>query len=100
MKYGLVYVASFVAFIIIDFIWLGIVTRNFYREQIGHLMAESVNWLPAIVFYLAFVVGILVFAVFPGLEANSIGKTLVLAALFGAISYATYDLSNFATLKN
>ena len=63
-------------------------------------MAPHPNWLAAIVFYLLFVVGIVVFVVVPGLKADSLKTTLLLAALFGLITYATYDLTNLATIKN
>ena len=63
-------------------------------------MASSPNWFVAIIFYLLFVVGILVFVVLPGLGANSLKTTLLRATLFGLITYATYDLTNLATLKD
>jgi uncharacterized membrane protein len=63
-------------------------------------MAPSANWPAALIFYLLFVVGILVFAVLPGLEAGSLKTTLLRAALLGLIAYATYDLTNLATLKD
>ena len=94
------YLATLVAFFAIDMVWLGLVARVFYRKHLGFLMAPGVNWLAAIVFYLLFIVGILVFVVLPGLEDDSLRKTLLKAALFGLITYATYDLTNLATLKD
>jgi uncharacterized membrane protein len=94
------YFATLVAFFAIDLIWLGVVARTFYRKHLGFIMAPSPNWLAAIPFYLLFVVGVLVFAVLPGLQANSIRSTVWRAALFGLIAYATYDLTNLATLKD
>jgi len=94
------YFATLVAFLAIDMLWLGLVARTFYRKYLGFLMAPSPNWPAAIIFYLLFVVGIVVFAVLPGLEANSLKETLLRAALFGLIAYATYDLTNLATVKD
>lgn len=94
------YLATLVAFFAIDMVWLGLVARTFYRKYLGFLMAPNPNWLAAIIFYLLFIVGILVFVVVPGLADNSLKTTLLRAALFGLITYATYDLTNLATLKN
>ena len=100
IKILLLYAFSLVVFLIIDLVWLGIISKNFYRTQLGQLMSPKVNWLAAIIFYMLFIVGILVFAVLPGIEAGSLARTALLAALFGLVCYATYDLSNLATLKN
>lgn len=94
------YFATLVAFFAIDLVWLGLVARTFYRKYLGYLMAPNPNWLAAIIFYLLFIVGILVFVVVPGLADNSVKTTLLRAALFGLISYATYDLTNLATVKD
>lgn len=100
MKHILLYILTFIVFLGIDMIWLLVITKNFYSEEIGHLMAEKALLLPAFIFYLLFVIGVLVFAVIPGYEAQSISKTLMLSALFGLITYATYDLTNLATLRD
>ncbi len=94
------YLATLVAFFAIDMVWLGLVARTFYRKHLGFLMAPSPNWPAAVLFYLLFVGGILVFVVVPGLESGSLVTTLVRGALFGLITYATYDLTNLATLKD
>lgn len=87
------------AFLLIDMIWLGTVATTFYRSQIGFLLGP-VNWGAAVIFYLLYIVGIIVFAVHPALEADSLGKAILLGALFGFLAYATYDLTNLATLKD
>ncbi|HUN23475.1 MAG TPA: DUF2177 family protein [Anaerolineales bacterium] len=94
------YFATLLAFFAIDIVWLGLVANSFYRQQLGFIMASNPNWLAAIIFYLLFIVGILFFVVAPGLAENSLKATLIRAALFGLITYATYDLTNLATLKN
>jgi uncharacterized membrane protein len=98
-NFGKTYVSALVAFLAIDLIWLGIVARGFYRRQIGFLLADQVNWWAALGFYLLFVAGVLVFAVGPALEARSPRKALLLGGFFGLVAYATYDLTNLATLK-
>jgi len=100
MKYILLYILTFILFLAIDAVWLLLISKNLYSKEIGHLMAEKALLLPALIFYLLFVVGILVFAVIPGYEAKSIYKTLMLSALFGLMTYATYDLTNLATLRD
>ncbi len=100
IKYFKLYLVSLAAFLAIDMLWLGLVARLFYQQQLGFLMAPSVNWFAAAIFYLLFIVGILFFVVVPGLESNSLKATLLRAALFGLITYATYDLTNLATLKD
>jgi len=87
-------------FFAIDMVWLGLVAKNFYREQLGFLMAENVNWAAAIIFYLLFIAGLVVFVISPALAKGSWVHALALGALFGLITYATYDLTNLATIKN
>jgi uncharacterized membrane protein len=94
------YLATLIAFIAIDMVWLGLVARTFYRKQLGFLLSSNTNWVAAIIFYLLFIVGILVFVVIPGLEDNSLKTTILRAALFGLVTYATYDLTNLATVKD
>lgn len=91
---------TFIGFLAIDLVWLGLVARGFYRRQLAFLLSDQPNWLAAIVFYLLFVAGLLVFAVVPGLQAGSLRKALFLGAFFGLVAYATYDLTNLATIKN
>ncbi len=94
------YFITFAAFLAIDAVWLALVARTFYRRYLDWLMAANPNWIAALLFYLLFVVGILVFVVIPGVEEGSLRTTLLRAALFGLIAYATYDLTNLATVKD
>jgi uncharacterized membrane protein len=94
------YFATLIAFLAIDMVWLGVVARTVYQKYLGFLLTPTINWIAAVLFYLLFVLGILVFVVVPGLENNSLKVTLLRAALFGLITYATYDLTNLATVKN
>lgn len=87
-------------FFIIDMIWLVLVAKNFYQKQIGFLMRPDVNWIAAIVFYLLFIAGLIIFVIQPALEKNSWIYALLTGAFFGLVTYATYDLTNLATIKN
>ena len=98
--YVKLYLSTLVAFFAIDMLWLGLVARNMYSKYLGFLLSPKPNWMAAIIFYLLFIVGLIVFAVIPGLKAESLKTALLLAALFGLVTYATYDLTNLATLKN
>lgn len=93
------YAVALPTFLVIDLIWLGVVARSFYQGQMGHLMRAQVNWAAAIAFYLLFVAGIVVLAVWPALERESFGLALALGALLGLVTYAAYDLTNLATLE-
>jgi len=86
-------------FFIIDIIWLVLVARKFYNNQIGSLMRPDVNWYAAGIFYLVFLCGLVVFVVIPALEKHSLTHALLFGAFFGLVTYATYDLTNLATLK-
>jgi uncharacterized membrane protein len=94
------YLIALPIFLGIDIVWLTLISRNFYQKQLGHLMTANVNWLAAIIFYLVFIVGLVVFVIQPGLESKSIVKIILTGALFGLVTYATYDLTNLATLKD
>ncbi len=87
-------------FFAIDMVWLGLVAKNFYRAQIGTLMKTDINWAAAIIFYLIFIVGFVVFVIQPALEKGSWTHALLFGALFGLVSYATYDLTNLAVVKD
>lgn len=86
-------------FLVIDLVWLGVVARTFYRAQLGPLMREDINWTAAIIFYVLFVAGIVILAVWPAVERESFSRALGLGALLGLVAYAAYDLTNLATLQ-
>ncbi len=94
------YLLTAIVFLTIDMVWLGVLAKNFYQKQLGFLLAEKVNWAAAIIFYLLFIAGILYFCVFPALEKEKLSLAFLNGILFGLITYATYDLTNLATLKN
>jgi uncharacterized membrane protein len=98
-RYALLYLATIPVFFLIDLLWLGVVARGFYRSQLGSLVADQINWPVAILFYLLFIAGLLLFAVVPALDAGSWTRALLFGAAFGFFAYATYDLTNLATLR-
>jgi len=98
-KTMVLYALTVPVFFAVDMIWLGLVARTFYRRHIGHLMSDTVNWPAALVFYFAFIAGILIFCVLPAFEKGSIGRAVLYGVLFGLFTYATYDLTNLATLR-
>lgn len=94
------YALTLPIFFAIDMIWLGLVAKNFYAKQLGFLMKPDINWGAAILFYLLFIAGLVVFVITPALEKQSWQQAILLGALFGLVSYATYDLTNLATVKD
>ena len=94
------FLATVVAFIVIDGVWLGLVARTFYRRHLGYLMAEKPNWAAAGTFYLLYAIGLTVFVVIPASDAGSVLEGLWRGALFGLVAYATYDLTNHATVRD
>jgi uncharacterized membrane protein len=94
----ILYGMSVPIFFIVDMVWLGLVARGFYQSKLGHLLGE-VNWVAAIVFYLVFLLGLTFFATLPAVTASRASHAVLYGALFGFFTYATYDLTNLATLK-
>ena len=87
-------------FFAVDMTWFGIVAKNFYRAQIGTLLKGDVNWAAAIIFYLIFIAGLVVFVISPAMEKGSWIHALLFGALFGLVCYATFDLTNLAVAKH
>lgn len=94
------YAIALPIFFATDMLWLGILAKNFYKNQIGFLMKPDINWTAAIIFYLLFMVGLVLFVIAPAVEKGEWAHALLFGALFGLITYATYDLTNLATLKD
>lgn len=100
MKWLLYYGIALVVFMVIDLIWLGFIAKDLYSKYLGYLMADKVNWIAAVIFYLIFIGGILYFVLYPSLLDKNLTNLIIRAALFGFITYATYDLTNLATIKD
>jgi len=99
-KSVLLYLATFGVFFIIDLVWLLVMNSRFYKIQLAGLMSEKVKWLPAILFYLLFIVGVLLLVVLPAVDHGTWLSALLLGGLLGMLCYGTYDLTNLASIKN
>ena len=94
------YISTLVAFLALDGIWLGLLMGGTYKSALGPLMLDSPRLVPAVLFYAGYVVGIIVFAINPGIEAQQWQRTALLGALLGLMAYGAYDMTNLATLKD
>lgn len=94
--YGVGVVTCFAA----DLVWLGIVAKGFYQRQIGHLVRADVQWVPAVLFYLIYVAALVVFVAGPAVERQSVGRAIGYGAFFGLATYAAFDLTGLALLKD
>jgi uncharacterized membrane protein len=99
MRIPLLYGLCTIIFFAIDMLWLGFFARGFYKEKLGFILSDKVNWAAAVIFYLIYIGGILFFAVLPALREHSWSIALLNGAVLGALCYATYDLTNMATIS-
>ncbi len=100
LKTHAAYAATATVMVALDLLWLGVIAKTLYRQGIGHLMAERPHLLVAVLFYALFALGLVVFAIVPNAATPGWVKAALSGALFGFFAYATYDLTNLATLKN
>lgn len=100
MAYIAPYLATLLVFAVVDGVWLYVMGSQLYKPVLGDILASDVRIAPAIAFYLLFPIGLTIFAVDPATKTGSVGTALIFGALFGLFTYATYDLTNFATLRN
>jgi uncharacterized membrane protein len=99
-KHLVAWAATFIVLLVIDMLWLGVVAKNMYQQAMGDLMSPEPRLAFAAVFYLLYPVGLLVFAILPGADAQSVTRAAVLGGLFGLFCYGTYDLTNLAVIRN
>lgn len=100
LKIFATYLSTTVVMLVIDLVWLGFIAKPMYQAGIGHLMTDKPNLIAAFFFYALFPMGLMIFAILPGSDSTAWQRTALQAALFGFFAYATYDLTNLATLKN
>ena len=100
MNYLREYGIAFIAFFTIDLLWLGIFAKDVYKKYLGFILSPNPNWLAAITFYLLYILGIVFFVINPAIEKRSFRYALFAGMFFGLITYATYDLTNLATIKD
>lgn len=94
------YAVGVMACFALDLVWLGLLVKGFYQQQIGHLMRPDVHWEPAVLFYLLYVAALVVFVAAPAAERLSVGRAIGYGAFFGLAAYATFDLTALALLKD
>jgi uncharacterized membrane protein len=94
------YLAVALTFVAADMAWLGTMASRLYRPTLGDIAISGVNLPPAIIFYAIYPIGLLIFAIYPALRSGSLTTAALSGALFGFFTYATYDLTNYATLRN
>lgn len=97
-RHLIAYLATAFVLVALDMLWLRVIAPEWYQQGIGHLMGGQVNLVAAALFYLLFPLGVVIFAVTPSLPHGGL-NAVVMGALFGFFAYATYDLTNLATLK-
>lgn len=94
------FISSLITLVAIDVVWLNIMLSRFYSPRLSHLTAETPSYLPAVIFYIIYAVGIAVILVIPAVQNNySLVKVFLLGALIGLMAYGAYDFTNQATLK-
>ena len=100
MMYFTAYLTTLAVFVLCDMAWLGTMASRVYRPTLGDIMLSDVNLPAAIVFYLIYPIGLVIFAILPALKSGNLAQAVLYGALFGFFTYATYDLTNQATLRN
>jgi uncharacterized membrane protein len=100
MVFFKIYALAFALFLSIDMVWLGLLAKNFYKEQLGYLMSDKIRWGAALLFYVLYIGGLVLFVIAPSLKEGSWRMALLYGAAFGLVCYATYDLTNLATLRD
>lgn len=99
MTFLKLYLVSLTVFFAIDLIWLGVIAKDLYKDQIGFLLSNEVRWSPAILFYFLYIAGLTFFVILPVFREGNWLSALLYGGFFGLVCYGTYDLTNLATLK-
>ena len=99
INYPALYGIAVGVFVALDAVWLGLIAKNLYATELKGLMTNNVKWGAAALFYLIFIAGLIYFVIAPTLKSGSMNNLIFAGAFFGLVTYATYDLTNYATLK-
>lgn len=100
MQFTTLFLTALPVALVIDLLWIGVVAQKFYRSQLGDLFSPTVNWAPALIFYVIFIAALTFFVIQPAVAAGSWTQALLWGAFFGLAAYATYDLTNLAVIRN
>lgn len=92
------YLAALLVMGVLDALWLGVLAKDFYRQEIGEQMVEQIRWVPAALFYFAYPAALVALALFP--SGQPMGQQIARAALVGLVAYGVYDLTNLSTLRH
>jgi uncharacterized membrane protein len=99
-KYIAAYVATLVVFFALDFVWLSIMGNALYKPTLGDILLPKFSPAPALIFYVLYIVGVVIFAIVPAIQSGNWTSALLFGALFGFFAYGTYDMTNMSTLRN
>jgi uncharacterized membrane protein len=94
------YAVAFVLFAALDIVWLMLMGSALFKPVLGDMLAPAVRLGPALAFYLMYPIGLVILAIGPALRSGSPTEAILLGVVVGAVTYATYDLTNYATLRN
>jgi uncharacterized membrane protein len=100
LRHVALYLGSATAFFAIDLLWLGLIARDFYRQNLGHLLAPDIRWGAALLFYSIFILGIVILAVLPALATGDWLRAILLGGFVGLVGYAAFDLTCLALFKD
>ncbi|NTW22849.1 DUF2177 family protein [Candidatus Falkowbacteria bacterium] len=100
LNFAKLYFVAVPIFFALDMLWLVVIAKDTYQKYMGHLMKPMPNWPVAILFYLLFLVGLIIFAIYPAVRENSWTYALLYGAMFGFFTYMTFDLTSLAVLKD
>ncbi|RJQ13427.1 DUF2177 family protein [Candidatus Parcubacteria bacterium] len=100
IKYFISYIGALVSLFVLDGLWLKVIAKDFYQKNLGFLFSSQINWLPILIFYPLYALGIFFFVLKPSFEGVSLWQVFMRGAFFGLIAYAAYDLTNHATIKD
>ena len=88
------------AFLVLDGLWLGVIAKNFYAEQLSEHLRKDFRIVPAVAFYLVFTAGLVFLAVRPDQPELPLSNIALYGAVVGLLAYGTYDMTNLATLRD
>lgn len=94
------YLIAVPIFFLIDLVWLGLISKDIYQKYLGHLMRPTPNWTAAIIFYLLFIAGLVIFAIYPAVRNSSWSYAVIYGGMFGFFTYMTFDLTSLAVIKD
>ncbi|MFA7416934.1 MAG: DUF2177 family protein [Acholeplasma sp.] len=96
----LLFIVAMIVFLVIDLLWLGVIAQGFYQEHLGELLSDEFKLIPAVIFYITFIIGLVYLVLKPGIDKNSYKQVFIFSILYGIATYGAYDLTNYATMRD